>query len=154
MLLSGSRPAMTTFRGRQLNAAGEIEVTWIAVHGAQSYNVFVEIPTSSYEDNRGALQQIAGRGFQQGRREQFFLASFVFEMRKRLERSMSTFKVQMMFGQTSPRHSQSMCLSLKHEEPRNSHLHVSLNTFSPSMVFGAAAAYDVPYTGAKKGRQD
>ena len=43
----------TTFRGRQLNAAGDIEVTWNAVNGAQSYNVFVQIPTASYEDNSG-----------------------------------------------------------------------------------------------------
>ncbi|KAF7198587.1 hypothetical protein HII31_00326 [Pseudocercospora fuligena] len=51
--VSGSRPAKTTFRGRQLNAAGDIEVIWNAVNGAQSYNVFVQIPTSSYEDNSG-----------------------------------------------------------------------------------------------------
>ena len=51
--VTGSRPAKTNFSARQINSAGEVEVTWNAVSNAQSYNVFIQIPTSEYEGGNG-----------------------------------------------------------------------------------------------------
>ncbi|KAI5366419.1 hypothetical protein Slin15195_G079390 [Septoria linicola] len=61
--VTGSRPAKTTFTARQINSAAEVEVSWSSVANAQSYNIFVQIPTRPYEDRSGYFVTDRGARF-------------------------------------------------------------------------------------------